>query len=380
MAQDQIQKYAYIDALRGVAILLVVFVHTSFKIPDLSSKVADLASYGQMGVQLFFVLSALTLCFSFESRKHEEKPIFSFYVRRYFRIAPLYYFALFFYMLLGAVVTYQHSGAFTPEEKYSAQNVMLNLLFVHDVFPAAQNGVVPGGWSIGVEMLFYAVFPWLMFYFRMFRYKLLASAFLILIFLTTGFLVSHVLANQFGFTMTNNEFIYLLIFNQLPVFAVGLFTYFLISTNSPKLQSTPIFWLSILMFAAFTYLSLLVWHSNTTYAFVLVPLIAAASFAALIIFVSQLHYIPQPLQRIGELSYAIYIVHFLTMRILRPEILDWTNKHVTENVVIQLFSAFIFNVALACILATVVSKFIEAPGIRAGKKIIAYYQAGQKKN
>ena len=58
------QKLDYIDIARGIAILMVMLVHTSQAVNGVSQLVGDIDRYGQMGVQLFFVASAYTLCFS----------------------------------------------------------------------------------------------------------------------------------------------------------------------------------------------------------------------------------------------------------------------------------------------------------------------------
>lgn len=60
-------KYDYIDIVRGVAILAVVLVHVGSILPELSPLPTALYTYGNLGVQLFFVASALTLCMSMRS-------------------------------------------------------------------------------------------------------------------------------------------------------------------------------------------------------------------------------------------------------------------------------------------------------------------------
>jgi len=85
----KVQKYSYIDLLRGIAILGVVAVHSSQHVKDLNIIVAWIFNYGQAGVQLFFVVSAITLCLS--STQRNEKKFIYFYIRIFFRIAPLFY-------------------------------------------------------------------------------------------------------------------------------------------------------------------------------------------------------------------------------------------------------------------------------------------------
>jgi peptidoglycan/LPS O-acetylase OafA/YrhL len=50
-----------------------------------------------------------------------------------------------------AVWTGQHSVKLT--------SISANILLIHGLIPSACNNVVPGGWSIGTEVIFYCLFP-----------------------------------------------------------------------------------------------------------------------------------------------------------------------------------------------------------------------------
>jgi peptidoglycan/LPS O-acetylase OafA/YrhL len=80
-----------LDALRGWAIVGVIFVHNSiFWRPD-SHALLSLIEQGQRGVQLFYIISAFTLYLSYFRRSQDEiSPVANFYIRRIFRIAPLW--------------------------------------------------------------------------------------------------------------------------------------------------------------------------------------------------------------------------------------------------------------------------------------------------
>jgi peptidoglycan/LPS O-acetylase OafA/YrhL len=142
-------KLDFVDRVRGVAILMVIAVHyaQAFATPTIHRG----AMIGQFGVQLFFVASAFTLCLSADHRRAEASPVRNFYLRRFFRIAPLYYLAIPIYAWIFAG---EPRGAF-----YTAPNMAANLAFLHGLVPAANNTIVPGGWTIGAEMLFYLTFP-----------------------------------------------------------------------------------------------------------------------------------------------------------------------------------------------------------------------------
>ena len=168
-------RIAALDAGRAIAVVGVVAVHLSFQFPNLPHSVALIARMGQYGVQLFFVISAITIFMTLEADRERfcaaRHITLRFYIKRFFRIAPLYYVAIAIYGLIswGALRSgYERAwvlGAHSPAD------ILLNVLFLHALSPSAINNVVPGGWSIGVEMLFYLLAP-LIFFFTLNRVRL----------------------------------------------------------------------------------------------------------------------------------------------------------------------------------------------------------------
>ena len=61
------KKYNWIDLGRGIAILLVIIIHTSQRFEN-TGLLKKISTIGDMGVTLFFILSAITLFNSFERR------------------------------------------------------------------------------------------------------------------------------------------------------------------------------------------------------------------------------------------------------------------------------------------------------------------------
>ena len=87
--RPQPSRFDYIDALRGYAIALVMIAHCTFLFNDVPKSVAtSFLGYGGRGVQLFFIASAITLMMSWKRHHDGAGP---FYVRRIFRIAPMWY-------------------------------------------------------------------------------------------------------------------------------------------------------------------------------------------------------------------------------------------------------------------------------------------------
>jgi peptidoglycan/LPS O-acetylase OafA/YrhL len=147
-----------LDGLRGIAVLLVFLSHTSnqgfYLFPFL-----NLAGIGKEGVFLFFVLSAflLTLPFLDNSKQAFQKDaLINYFVRRFFRIYPLYIFFLLFCFITG-VYFWQMAGLPEPlgiPYLLTSQQVYNHILLSEGV------GV---SWSILVEFRFYFVLPFVAF-------------------------------------------------------------------------------------------------------------------------------------------------------------------------------------------------------------------------
>ncbi len=176
-------KYEYINAIRGFAILGVVLVHSSQWVRPASDILSKIASEGARGVQLFYVASALTLFLSMASRKQQEerRGLLSYFIRRFFRIAPAFYCAIIIYTAYNAMSA--HYWAPNGLEWWS---ILLTAFFMHGWHPETITSVVPGGWSIAVEMTFYLFTPYL--FLKLNDIKSTLIALFLSIVLTTNFI------------------------------------------------------------------------------------------------------------------------------------------------------------------------------------------------
>jgi len=94
-AKTSEQHVAVLDAIRGLAILLVLFIHVGERMPQLESggwKLSRiLASSSWVGVDLFFVLSGFLITGILYDTTGATNFFRTFYARRFLRILPLYY-------------------------------------------------------------------------------------------------------------------------------------------------------------------------------------------------------------------------------------------------------------------------------------------------
>ena len=93
-------KLRFVDALRGFAILGVLVVHCGqIGINEYPSLVQNIILNGAMGVQLFFVASAFTIFLTYANLYDKEaNPNVNFFIRRFFRIAPMYYLGIIYFL------------------------------------------------------------------------------------------------------------------------------------------------------------------------------------------------------------------------------------------------------------------------------------------
>lgn len=226
-------RYGYIDALRGYAILLVIFVHSSQMIGGLRTQVYQIGDQGARGVQLFFVASAITLCMSWQNR-HDGAG--AFYIRRLFRIAPMFWLAIFYFTLVDGL-----GPRGLEPDGIGASHIFLTALFAHGFLPSTFSSVVPGGWSIAVEMMFYAVFPILIYYINSWRVAATAAVISLMpaafAYASIQSAAKHVEPHSWG--VIYQVFSTLNFVHQLPVFFIGMTAYFIIRDEQYEVARRP---------------------------------------------------------------------------------------------------------------------------------------------
>ncbi len=171
-----------LDGLRGVAISMVVIYHAFLF--HLSPRPGSFLMYvlfplriGWSGVDLFFVLSGFLIGGILLEAKNSPNYFDTFYIRRFFRIVPVYYVTLLFLFALSAW-SKLHAGA---HPGWSAEDNVpwyLFALFLHNFWMAAANTMGSGPlavfWSLAVEEQFYLTLPWVIRYFDRKRVMIIA--------------------------------------------------------------------------------------------------------------------------------------------------------------------------------------------------------------
>jgi peptidoglycan/LPS O-acetylase OafA/YrhL len=129
------------------------------------------AKAGHYGVEGFFIISGFCFFHIYRSGSFDGRGLRDFHIKRFLRIAPLYYLAVALNVALGLTVGPPASGRMLLE------NATLTFGLFHP-----NHSLVLGGWSIGIEYVFYLVFPLLAWAAARYRpFLLLASLVMVLL-------------------------------------------------------------------------------------------------------------------------------------------------------------------------------------------------------
>ena len=161
MPPDKDRRVAELDGLRGVAILLVLWHHSvEWYLPLNSAHLVGWLRAGSClswsGVDLFFVLSGYFIGGILIDQRESPRLIRTFYVRRAFRILPLFYFTLAI-LLVAAAAHLMDATQLSPSWVYGLflSNFTMAWLNTWDWAPLSVL------WSLAVEEQFYLTAPWL---------------------------------------------------------------------------------------------------------------------------------------------------------------------------------------------------------------------------
>jgi peptidoglycan/LPS O-acetylase OafA/YrhL len=352
------RHFDYIDALRGYAILMVIAVHTSQSFPDLPNSLAKVLNQGARGVQLFFVTSALTLSMSWVARNESAA---DFYTRRIFRIAPMFWIAIIFFLWLNGTAP----SIYAPDG-IGVKHVLMTALFVHGLWPDTITSVVPGGWSVADEVIFYVLFPAIV-------PPLLKAGWKSLIIVAVA---AAILGAQFSRLLESLSYllppsaegaagIYFSLWfpRQLPCFVFGIMLFrFSTERSIPASLARYVCLLAIALMLFIPFLEgiryALPLGLATTYG------IAFSLFALSLVYWRNSPLVGFPIVWIGKISYSAYFVHFVSLHFL--PLLRLTGWPVADAA-----SMYAVVVIVTVGISSLTYSVIERPMIRLGSALIA---------
>lgn len=347
-------RLRYIDALRGVSALMVVWLHVSETYAHLDPSgerghwlytMATSVDFGRIGVVAFFLISGFVIPWSL--RPDRPAPIATFAIKRLLRIYPAYWLSL----PLGVMTTYWLWG-----RPFAFSDFLVNLTLLQDFFgvPAAQ-GLY---WTLLVELVFYALCVVLLLSGSLHNLRRLCALAIVLaglhlLAMFTRWLGTPLMSSTLAFWWLN-----------LSIMLCGtLFRAWIIERAVTHDRVLRLGIGGLLVFY------LLVYPVATTWAIGLERNAAISYALGLMLFIvgtTVLRVATRLTDWLGRISYSIYLFHpvvfqpILWWLLQQPPDSWWRTRH--------LGLYLLANVLLTVLLADLVYRVVEAPSIRLGHR------------
>lgn len=332
---DERRHVVTIDAARG---LLAIAVMTYHVLSGESIVAVEKVAY--YAVYAFFVISGFALYTAYRDRMETAADVRSYLIRRFFRIAPLYYLVLVARLLLY------------PVPRTWLLDIPANFTLLFGFANPGATSLVTGGWSLGIEIVFYILLPPILAFCggKLGRLIGFCLALLLLQFLFINFAL--VGATEMTADVWSRYI--------QPVSFAGYFVAGCIMAEVySRSGGTPLAWLlitaTVIVFAAI---------NTINPVDLLTGLTGLALCLATLGFVAGAAFLPQPRgaglkigQWLGAMSYPVYLLHPLVHYVLR-------HTGITSTI-LRVLLVYLLTFALAY----VVSRFVEAPARAWGRRL-----------
>lgn len=323
-----LQYRADIQILRGIAVLLVVLFHFGF----------TYFKSGFLGVDIFFVVSGFLM-----ATLYKKGQAISFYKRRMKRLLPAYYSTIIVTILVAALVTVPSDFKQVREQGYFALTFSSNIGFwLHNsYFSKAEFNPLLHLWSLGVEIQFYLFIPLVALVFRRSKVLFIGCLFASL---AACFLIITISPKTSFFMMPLRAWEFLL------GYWIGLSNSTLFPTKG---KTHSVFqWGALIALALIPLLpvngqslSMAQGHPATFALFIcLVTVIVLKNGLPAAVTGS---YIGRALEKLGDYSYSVYLVHFPVIVLSNYNPFEGTTLGILSlssgltQIMIILFAAFI---------------------------------------
>lgn len=334
-------RWEFLDAARGIASLAVVIQHVIWFTASWAPDVFSIFwSPGRFGVVLFFFVSGYIVPHSLERRGN----IKSFWVGRFWRLMPLYYFCF----AVVSILILSGADLHLAYDPRSIKHVLINLTMMQDLVKMPSISAVT--WTLGVEVLLYIAITIAFAMGFLKNTRLITSVLLVLFFIAA---VIAPIVFHFRFPA-----------GSIAVFTSLLSGMLLYRWKEGKIETKECALWIVACFAVLVSAAIMNYGNTRASATDIQPTRFCAIFSALtgylgfvlILRTREMKY-PKPLLSLGQWSYSIYLLHPLALSALNFDIPNLAKAP------LQILGSIVFGY--------LGYTFIEKPGLALGKKLAA---------
>lgn len=329
-----------VDFFKGVAMLLVVLVHSiqRFSVPY---WFAVIPSLGQLGCQVFFALSSFLLCFGYADK---EIKYVDFVKRRISKLIVGYWTMIFFYLFLNIFFAFIHDESIVSI--LTNPGLYLNFLFLHgfSLDKGIVNGIVRGGWFVGTITVLYMLFPLLLKFYNISNSKWIKVrkiVFPLITYIISCSFFCLLIVFKDDYVFENNSVSYFSFLNQLPCFALGFSFYDIYKNNDFSSVKYP-----LIKFFACSAVSLFCFFTTIENALIFMSLFVALSFVYLFVWTesnkstakiinSDFGFV-KIIKKFGRISFSVYLTHPIIVHLLVKPIIEFLSGFYNNHILLYL--------------------------------------------
>lgn len=363
-----------LTGIRFVAVLMIYLYHYSFKLDLSGIIVPGMFQQFFLGVQVFFVLSGFVICYKyFEKSELKKTFILTYYLRRFARIYPLFFFLTTFTFIIFAIKNIHESSL--------GKEYLLNITFLKGLSSKYFLSGIGPSWSLTVEEIFYFFSPFIFFFIK--RKNIL---FLQVPFWWSIGIIFIIMFSVFpfeGFFQSANFVFFVTFFGRCFEFYLGIYLALYI-TGMPRSQkwTFPRFSFPLYTYSGFLIMVLTIFlifeisHYYQTKASeifigifftnIIFPISVAIFFFGLIkesTLVRKL-FSTSIFQLLGKSSYAFFLIHI-------GVVAYGVQKYVSQNIFILFFVLQLISILIFKAFEKPLNLWIRQLGVRAIKYFIA---------
>lgn len=355
----------FIDALRGIAILGVILTHVASAV-EITGPVRYILNLGGFGVQIFFVVSAFTIFLTYRtSLRVEDAPVRNFFIKRLLRIVPVFWAGIIIYTLIYGLDSRGWQNG--PEVWHFITFITLTNVFV----PHASSSVVPGGWSISVEVMFYFIVPFLFVTIDNMKKSIIFTTISMAAGALSLYYFPRYFSELFGGYSEAREFWYRLPIVQLGCFGCGMILYFALSDTNIKKFLNRSYTGIIAVLISFMMVSIVIISGGVIKQYI-ISMVALLLGLAL----SQNPYriIVNPFMiTLGKISFSAYLIHFIIIQM----VIKYIPIHM--DVLERTVYVSIFTLIITFALAWISWRYYEMVWTRMARGLIFHLEARQER-
>ncbi|MGM0882588.1 MAG: acyltransferase family protein [Bacillota bacterium] len=377
--------------LDGTRILLALWVAVGHFYKYIGGKnlvdipvLSDVILTNSAAVDGFMLITGFLMMYHYLLREQREpatsrETILKFYLRRLFRIYPLYVLAVIVAFLLFPIsygYIYENYEFFTgkaahfnttysPDAVPTFVDLFSHLTFLHGLIPTQNVSVLGPAWSLSLEMQFYLLFPFI--FLLMFRKGNIANKSLLALTIFS-IIVSTLSKKLLGVWDSPGE---MMSFGAPSIlsYSIHLFILGMIMASVALKKASPIhIFIWLLLAVPFQHIL------SSVLILAIVILMFSEMFKKFIpksvyslINIVKINVLSNKVAKLGaDLSYSLYLIHMIIMPMVVNAITKYTDLGIYTTATIALIAFLIVNLSISY----GIYLWVEKPGITFGKNFI----------